>query len=925
MARDGGAQAHRAARDPLTRPEESRAIADLLERARRTPAALLLEGEAGIGKTTVWLRGIEDAAAEGFRVQVARGAPTEVTFAYAAVADLVRAVEDSTLAELPARQRTAINRLLLSDEDGPDTDERAVGAAFVAILQRMAADGPVLVAIDDAHWLDTASRAVLGFAVPRLAGRIALLVAARPGEGAQHDALAWLRLGNPGATARLRMRPLSLGATHALISQRLGCTLARPTLVRIHEISCGNPFFALELARAVTESGPQTLALLPDSLAVLVRERLAHLPGNTREVLLAVACCVSPTTALLAEITGQSVENLVELLDVAAEAGVVANEGNRVGFTHPLLAHGAYTLATPAQRRRMHRRLALVVEQSELRARHMALAAGGPDDETLAALDAAAASAAARGAPSVSAELIELAIGLGGDTAARRLRAADRHFQAGALEAAQQHLDTILDGTLAGELRPVALILQGAVHSFDDSVPAGVRAVGQAVEEIGDNPVLRVQALLILALLVAATGGRSQAIGHAAAAVRSAECLGAPALHSQALAVCLILGFLHGQGVDQTALQTALQCQDAQSAGFVGTRADAIAAVLAAWQGRLEEGRAGIGAVVRHCAERGGEIDVIWTASRSTMIDIWLGRYHDAAVTAAQALEHAEQIGGKQTLVEALTATSAVAAYTGDRDGAHTAARWAVERARGIGADFLARAPLTTLAFLDVSCGEYASAAATLEPLLADFDPEHDTEMVVGGFLPEAIEALVALGRSVEAEPLVAALEAGGARLGRAWMLAVGARGRAQIWAAAGDLEAAEQAAVAALDHHRGLPMPFETARTQLLLGQLQRRRRQRRAAAETLAIALSTFEELGSPLWAARARTELERLSAVSTEESGLTPAEARIARLAAAGRSNREIAAELSLAPKTVEMNLSAVYRKLGIRSRAQLHGRL
>ena len=900
-------------------------MVSLLERARLAPAALALEGEAGIGKTTVWLRATEDAAAQGFRVLVARGAPTEVTFAYAAIADLGRTVEDFMVADLPARQRAAVNRLLLRDEDGPDTDERVVGAAFVAILQRMASDGPVLVAIDDAHWLDTASRAVLSFATPRLTGRIALLLGARTGDGAASDALSWLRLGNPESTVRLRIRPLSLGATHALISQRLGHALPRPTTARIHEISAGNPFYALELARAATESQLQPVAHLPGSLALLVRDRLANMATEVREVLLAVASCTRPTTALLAKITGQSVEELVDLLDAAAAAGVVAYNGNRVGFTHPLLAHGAYTLAAPAQRRRVHRRLAVAVEQSELRARHLALAAVGPDPETLAALDAAAASAAARGAPSVAAELVDLAIGLGGDSAARRLRAADGYFRAGAMEPAQQHLDVILDGSGTGETRSVALILQGALHSFGDNVPAGVQAVEQAAKEAGSDPMLRVQALLTQALLVAATGHRADAVGHAAAAVRTAERLGLPALHSQALAIWLMLRFLHQGHLDQTALQTALQYQDAQSTGFVGARADATAALLAAWQGRLQEGRAGVDALVRFCTERGAETDVIWIASRSTMIDIWLGRYQDAAVTAAQALEHAEQIGGKQSLVEGLTATAAVAAYTGNLDGARTAARWAVRSAREIGADFLARAPLTTLAFLDVSCGDYAAAVATLEPLLADFDGKHDTEMVVGGFLPDAIEALVAIGRSAEAEPLVAALESNGARLGRAWMLAVGARGRAQILSAAGDLDAAERAALAALEHHQDLPMPFKTARTQLLLGQLQRRRRQRRAATETLTAALSTFEALGSPLWAARVRTELDRLSDMSTNGSGLTPAEMRIAQLAAAGRSNREIAAELSLAPKTVEMNLSAVYRKLGIRSRAQLHGRL
>ena len=180
------------------------------------------------------------------------------------------------------------------------------------------------------------------------------------------------------------------------------------------------------------------------------------------------------------------------------------------------------------------------------------------------------------------------------------------------------------------------------------------------------------------------------------------------------------------------------------------------------------------------------------------------------------------------------------------------------------------------------------------------------------------------MGRLDEAEPLVAALERNGARLDRAWMLAVGARGRSQLLAARGELDAAEQAAEEALRHHERLPMPFETARTRLFMGQVQRRRRRRQASEASLRAALETFERLGAPLWAQRARAELGRLSA-SSPGGGLTTAERRVAELAAAGLSNKQIAAELFIAAKTVEMTLSSVYRKLGIRSRSGLFAAL
>ena len=153
----------------------------------------------------------------------------------------------------------------------------------------------------------------------------------------------------------------------------------------------------------------------------------------------------------------------------------------------------------------------------------------------------------------------------------------------------------------------------------------------------------------------------------------------------------------------------------------------------------------------------------------------------------------------------------------------------------------------------------------------------------------------------------------------------MGARGRGHMLSARGDLDGAQRAVEHAMTHHQRLPMPFETARTQLLLGQLQRRRRRRQDAAASLRAAVDTFERLGTPLWAARARAELARLESPRGDGHGLTAAEQRIAGLAATGRSNKEIAAELFIAEKTVEMNLSRVYRKLGIRSRGGLSAAL
>jgi ATP/maltotriose-dependent transcriptional regulator MalT len=229
------------------------------------------------------------------------------------------------------------------------------------------------------------------------------------------------------------------------------------------------------------------------------------------------------------------------------------------------------------------------------------------------------------------------------------------------------------------------------------------------------------------------------------------------------------------------------------------------------------------------------------------------------------------------------------------------------------------------LTALEVSLGNYAQALEVSQPLLANFDAIPGTEINTSAYLPDAIEALVMTGRLDEARPFIEALETNGRRFDRAWMLAVGARCRSMLLAAEGDVTAAVGVAEQAMAEHERLPIPLERARTQLLLGQLQRRQRQKQSAAATLTEALQTFERLGNPLWAARARSELERTNVSPGRGPELTPTERRVAELAATGITNRDIAAELFVSVKTVEANMSRIYRKLGIRSRAELGRRI
>lgn len=902
------------------------AVESFLGQFEDEPAGLAIGGQPGIGKTTLWTATIDRAEEAGIAVLAARTGAMETKLSYATLADLLGTVPDDVLACLPPVQRVAVDRVLLRGGTGPPTDERVAAAAFLSVLSSLSERSPVLVAIDDIQWLDTASRTVIGYATKRLRGRVGILVTS--GSTRPHDSgwMPWLQLPSARSFTRIVIQPLSLGALHRVVAERLGCTLPRPVIARIHEISGGNPFFALELARTVSAENPTGLPRLPAVMDDVLHRHLEIDHPRTASILLALACLTVATIIELATATETPEGEVMLVIEEAETRDIVTVAGNQVRFAHPLLAHAVYSDAKGPQRRAIHRRLATTVEHPELRARHLALGSTAADEETLRALDHAAGLAARRGAPSAAAELFDMGLRLGDDDPIRRLRAAEQHFRSGSFEDAEKHLTHLIDGPSEGPVRTTALMLRGAVHGYRDGTVA-LASLGAAVEE-ADNSWMRVQAMLLLSLAHGTAGDMAPCVDLARRAAADANLLDDPALRSQALTLLVHTRTIYGEGIDTESLHTAMELEDLAANPPATLSARNVAAVSHAWAGDLERARTEMAAVGRRCREVGNEVDVVWAAEFATMIELWLGNPDAAGRIAAEALEDADLVGGHLSRITAMTCAAAVAAFRG-RDT--ETARWAgsaVDAARASGLLFLTIAPLTSLAFLQTSRRQYDAALRTIEPLLSTFDAEHDTEIMVGGYLPDAIEALIAVGRRDEAGLLIAALETNGARVDRPWMRAMGARGRAALLAAGGELQAAQTAAEHAMDIHASLPMPFERARTQLLLGQVHRRRRHRRLSEEALSAALATFVEVDTPVWAARARDELQRTGMpepASHSKDALTPAERRIAEHAAAGLSNREIAAQLFVSAKTVEMNLSRIYRKLGIRSRAQLHSAL
>ena len=905
------------------RVAESRQISDVLDKAGGRPAALIIEGDAGIGKTTLWLDALDRARSKDIRVLSARTSAAESVLAYATLADLMSDVDRDLWTDLPAPQRHGLASALLIERgaDALSVDQRAVGAAFLAVLDALAVDSPVLVAIDDLQWLDASSAAAVAFAARRLTDRVSLLCTARTGPDSAPT--NWLVLDHPDAVRRMRLPPLTVSELYEVLASQLGHPVGRPQMLRIHQVSGGNPFYALELAHEIDRQGSSAEVTLPDSLAAVARARINSVDDGAREALLAIASLAAPTVGAVARATGVAPERLAATLDDAETQGIVTIEGNRLRFTHPLLAHAVHADATPPRRREMHRRLAEIVAEPELRARHLALSDPAGEPATLEALDSAAAIARTRGAPAAAAELLTLAIDLGGATGQRRIELAECLFHSGDPRRACEVLEEAVADMASGPARAAAYQLLARVRlhadSFHDAAEMGRRALNDCVVESE----LRVDILIGLAFAYLNTDRIDTALTTVEEAVASAQRLGLGEPLGRALGMRAMLRFMNGDGVAADDVRLAMELDNPNAPVPLPLRANVQRALLVGWAGGFDEARETLTEVARQCTARGEEGEVMFIAFQLVHFAVWCGDLKSAAQTADDAVDRARQLGGDAPLFIALSMNATVAAYQGRVEDARrdlAEARAAADRS---GYVRMTQSLIMAECFLELSLGDYARVLAAAEPLLPMLQSAPDySEMLGTAFVPDAAEAMINLGRTDEAEALIDILERNGRRLDRAWMLIAGCRCRAMLFAARGDLPAAVKHARAALDHNDRIDMPFERARTLLLLGRLQRRLRHAGSAKTALTEALEIFERIGTPLWAEQARGELARRTAGRPRSHGLTPSEQRVAELTVRGLTNEDIAAALFITRKTVEVNLSRIYRKLGIHSRTELY---
>ena len=902
------------AADLVGREHELAAIAEFLE-ADAAACAVVIEGEPGIGKTTVWEAAVTAAAERGFQPLRARPGGSEAKLAFSGLADLLGEALPGVLSELPRPQRRALEiALLLEDGGGKRADRRAVAAGLLSALRALSTASPLLVAIDDAQWLDRSSTAALEYAARRLHEKpVALLITRRlNAEPGLERALA------PERVLRVSVGSLDFVALNTLLHARLGIVLSRPLLRRIHELSGGNPFFALELAREPERVDPGRG--LPPTLDVLVHGRVSALPEEARTALLAAAAASQPTIELVDRAVGTP-----DALAPAEAAHIVGLAHGNVSFEHPLLASAAYAAANPSQRRDMHRRLGRLVRDPEERARHLAEAATGPNEAVAVALEQGAATARSRGAPAAAAELSEQAAGLTplADAAAARRRKSDAgyyHFESGDSRQALAMLEEVVGQLSAGVERAEVLIRLARVRSYSDDLEAATSLFLQAAEEAGDDSLTRARALEGAATqLFRQRRQLESAVGYAKRAAALAGELGDEALVGEALSSQVLAEATLGRPEAAATLEAALAHQAAAASKRILAQPKFTAAIARMWWDEPAAGRETCEELAEHGQQLGDEGSLAYVYVMLAQADILLGELNRAEADAAAARDIAEQ-GGQETLVAYALAVQAMADAHRGRE-ARMAAELALELGRKTQGTPALHFATAALGLLELSTGRADEAVMVLAPLVDFARTEHIREPGLTRYVIDQVEALVELARVDEAAELLDWYEANAQRLSRRSALAASRRCRGLLAAAAGRVDDALDAFGRALAEHGAVPLPFDRARTLLAFGATLRRAKRKADARRALEEAAAVFDSLGAAAFAARARSELERIGGRPPSKGGLTATERQIAELVAEGRSNKEVAAMLFVSVKTVEANLSRTYAKLGIRSRAGL----
>ncbi len=886
-------------------------------------------GDPGTGKSALLKVAAQLAKRSGRRILSITPTQFERGLPFAGLAELVSQLPKGADAELPGPQRRALAVALQRVEPAEaEVDALAVPLAVRGLLKGLCESEPVTLLIDDLQWLDQPSVGSLGYAIRGLSDepqRLSVLVGTRPDPDAGADFLRGL----PEPQHAFVLPPLEDWAIGQLLRERLGPRWTPPVSAGVARASGGNPFLALMIAQAMqsdvskwswsAQDGHDPVFPVPPSLAGLLGEKVTLLPQDARDVLLLVSAAGRLTVAQLHEIIDDS--RVRSALEAAADWDVATvGAGSTVTFTHPLLASAIYDAATPSERRRAHRVLAEMLDDPVERARHRSRSSTAPDEAVAEELERAAEISRSRGAQPLAGDLMEaaaLATPSAVNTAAglgRWLRAVDTYIAAGDDVAAQAALDK--GSALAGFPEQKAQVLVRRLRLVDHY--SGVRSLAEeAVRLAPEGSEVRAEILGILGLLHRMHGHGEDALRVTRMAVTEAAAVKRWDVQLAALNNQLAVEWHWAQGQPEQTLREVAEL--VESAALDRTSKDVVwtKGFFAVWNDETAERHVRDGITSAVNAGRYGDLSHLYICL--VLFLIRASRVRDAE----GALDESDRIGARagSSLQEDM-ARILVKEYAGDLDRVRELAQGAVARSRIGGATYWIAGFLAQVGFIETSARNWHAA---LEPLRELAQLFADTKMVDLEQLLWAVDyadAALQLGATHDVEVAISVLRRQGSA-GRSEATLAADRCQALLTAARGDVDDA-MSKLRRIVEQPGAECPFEAARSRLALGQAYRRAGYKGMATETLNIAARAFDELGIPRWAERARDEASRVGLHPTTNT-LTATERRVAELVGSGHSNQETAAQLFMSVKTVEANLTRIYRKLSVRSRTELANRL
>jgi DNA-binding CsgD family transcriptional regulator len=877
-------------------------------------AALVVHGEAGCGKSA--LLDYVAERSDGCRLDRAVGVESEMELPFAKLHQLCMPVLDR-VDRLPTPQGNAL-RTAFGLSDGRQPDPFLVGLAVLTLLSDVAETQPLVCLVDDAHWLDHASAMVLAFVARRLGAESILILFAERDENALDEltGLPELPLGGLSpADARELLASSSLGP------------LDERVLDRIVAESHGNPLALLELPRGVSSASLAGGFAVADSFPVAsrveasFRRRVDRLAEETQRLLLVGAAEPTGDPLLL----WRACADLGIPVEAAApaEAADLIAVGSRVTFHHPLLRSAIYSAALPDERRNAHRALAKATDPQldpDRRAWHRAHAALAPDEEVAAELELSAGRAQARGGLAAAAAFLQRAAALTIEPALRAeraLAAAEASLQAGAFEAALGMLATAEAGTL-DELQRARIDLLRARIASASSFGTAAEQLLEAAKRLEPLDVDLARATYLEAWGTALAAGelaRAGTLRDVSAAVRSAPSPPHEPYPSDVLLDGLAQLIAEGLGAAVPTLRKAvIAFRDDELVLQWGAMAATASAAL--WD--MESFHAVITRQLQ-LARDAGALALLATALQGAGIVLtWWGDFGGAASVVAEA----EAVTGATGVHIAPYGAMLLAAYQGREDEASPLLKRTIDDAAASGEGLGVQYARWATAVLCNGLGHYGEAMAAARQA-SDAVPEL---FVSHWALAELVEAAIRTGNASlaaeAAERLVEATSPSAAD----WGLGIAARS----WALVSEGDAAETLYGEAIARLGRTPLRPELARAHLLYGEWLRRENRRMDAREQLRAAFELFSDFGATAFVERTRRELSATGAKvrrRTDEARgqLTPQEQQIARLAADGHTNPEIAAQLFLSARTVEWHLHKVFSKLDISSRRQLRGAL